>query len=157
MEAGILLKKLIDSDNKDSLLYKSYQDSLNSGFTTLEEAFDTCIEDLKKLSDAQYDFDWLTKEAPLLGIKRNDCRDLCDHLCFMLGAKIEDLCYKPVFTKSSNYDNCPIRADLVMYCKHPFAADTGITSYDRDNFTIISSKLEETPYYKVYIHEIEKI
>ena len=100
MDSAVLLKKLIDSNNEEMSLYRAYKDAIDNSYATPEEAFNQCIYDLKMMSQAQYDFGWLTREARLFEVTRRDYRELCDMICAMLGDKINDL--SPILTSVSS-------------------------------------------------------
>lgn len=159
MDSAVLLKKLIDSNNEEMSLYRAYKDAIDNSYATPEEAFNQCIYDLKMMSQAQYDFGWLTREARLFEVTRRDYRELCDMVCAMLGDKINDLCYQPIYVKPSNFeDYCPFGGtDIVMYCKHPFSVGDGVSNSDKEMYTIEDVKLEKSPYYEIFIHKLEKI
>lgn len=160
MESAVALKKLIDSNNEELSLFKAYKNAISSNFNSPSEAFTQCIKDLITISDAQYDFDWLTKEAKVLEINRRDFRNLCDDVCIMLGDKLQELCIKEVITKPSKFeDYCPFSSeDIVMYTTKPVDTTRSSTIFhDGNKYNLIDCKLESTPYYNLYVTKLELI
>lgn len=155
---SVLLKKLIQSNNEDLIIYRAYQDVMSVSDNPNQD-FIKCIEDISDLSNYQYNYDYLTKEAKILNIYRRDMQQLCDMVCAMLGDKINDICYQPIYVKPSNFeDYCPFGGtDIVMYCKHPFSVGDGVSNSDKEMYTIEDVKLEKSPYYEIFIHKLEKI
>lgn len=159
MDAAILLKRLIDSENTDTTIYKAYKNAIDNSYQSPNEEFTKCIEGLKILSQTQYDFKVLANESKLFDLSRRDYRELCDMICFMLGDKIKDLCIKPIFTKPTQFeDYCPfVKNDIVIYSIKPLTPGFRIVNDDKETYHIIDSKLETTPYYEIYCHSIERI
>lgn len=165
MESSVLLRKLISDGNDSISVYRAYQDTINNSYTTLAEAFNQCVLDIKITEEAQYDFNYLMREAERLTtifgekVTRKDYRDLLEEICQRLGDKITDVCCKPVFTKPSKSEYCPFNNEaLVVYCTKPMTIDSAIINDDdRESYKIVDVKIEDTPYYRVYCHSIEKL
>lgn len=157
MDKAILLNKLINAE-QSSKLYDCYINATSNNFENETETFNICIADLKFLSEKQYDFEWLKKEAADFGVSRRDFKNLCDSICVLLGDKINELCkYSKtgIVTKPTRYeDYCPFTSeDLVVYGKNNLLYIT----YDGYDYNIIETKLEETPYYTIYCSTIERM
>ena len=157
MTDAILLNKLItDFNNDDNFLFQCYKHSLSeSGFT---ESFNQCISDLKALSNLSYDFKQLTNYATSMNITRRDIRQLCEILSSILGETITQLCNQNreliITTPSRFEDFCPYpKAELVLYSTS--ISDIPI-KYDSYMYKIIESKPENTPYYYIYCHLLER-
>jgi hypothetical protein len=159
MESIELLKKYMNETNKDTILHKCYADSMRENYSTPEEAFKICVDDIKLMSTVLYDFQVIKTEAKSFNISRPDYRELGEHVCKLLGKKVTEVCYQTIFVEPSNFeDYCPFGGkEIVMYCVRPYDAGKIIISSDRDTYKIETVRPEITPYYEIYIHKIEKI
>ena len=156
MDTAILLTKLSQLNNLEFDLYNYYVDATIRSFENSTEEFNTCIKDLKELVGKQYDFSWLTENATEFGCNRREFKQLCDDVCTLLGNRIDEVCRHtrtPIITKPTKFeDYCPVSTEsLVAY---------GNFSHERilidgKPYNIIDTKLENTPYYSIYVKTIE--
>lgn len=157
MTDAILLNKLITEFNdSDNYLFQCYKDSLSE--SNVIESFNQCITDLKVLSNLSYDFAELTNYATKMNITRRDVRQLCEILSSILGETITQLCNQNrefiVTTPSQFEDFCPYpKAELVLYSTS--MSDIPI-KYNGYMYEIVESKPENTPYYYIYCHLLER-
>ena len=148
MSNPTLLRDLIEQEDTNNILYKCYNDSIIE-YENIEDKFHILIEDIKQLSELQYDFKLLTSTAKKFNVSRRDCRDLCDMICEILGDDITSLCRQNsiVVSPSKYEDYCPYSNEsLVLYGN----ADKNYIKYDGKIYGIVDTKLEETPYYTIY-------
>ncbi|MBQ8218340.1 MAG: hypothetical protein IJZ79_03450 [Bacilli bacterium] len=155
MNNAILLTKLNNYDDMSFELYKYYVDATSKSFADNAIEFSTCIEDIKKLTNYQYDFGWLSENASKFGVNRRDFKSLCDDVCVLLGNRIQELCSHTreyIITKPSKYeDYCPFSSEaLVAYGNPANINRSNIVKCDGQQYSIIDCKLEESPYYIVY-------
>lgn len=154
---SVLLKKLIQSNNEDLIIYRAYQDVMSVSDNPNQD-FIKCIEDISDLSNYQYNYDYLTKEAKILNIYRRDMQQLCDMVCAMLGDKLHDLCIKPIYVPSHNYEKYCVypNSDLIMYTIKSVDIDIiAKVDFDGNAYKTIECRLEKTPYYELYATLLE--
>ncbi len=160
MDKSLLIKRLVERADANKKLTEAYNLSISNADVEPSDLFNKCIRFIKEISDLSYDFEYLKAEAPKLDLTRKDFRSLCDTLCEYLGDTVKDLCEKkPVFTKPSRFEGCPISTDeIVMYTNKPFDVNlhTRVT-YDGDNYKTVKCYLEKTPYYEIYLTILELI
>lgn len=157
MNGAILLTKLSQYDNEKFDLFKIYVDATKRNFNEIEAEFDTCIKDIKFLSDVQLDFEWLTNSAVRLNTTRRDVRMLCDDVCMILGSRISDLCKNKCFiTSPSKFeDYCPYPKDsFVVYGKVDNEDTIKKLMLNGEHIKIVDTKLETTPYYNIYCSQL---
>lgn len=160
MDKSLLIKRLVERADANKKLTEAYNLSISNADVEPSDLFNKCIRFIKEISDLSYDFEYLKTEAPKLDLTRKDFRSLCDTLCEYLGDTIKDLCEKkPVFTKPSRFEGCPISTDeIVMYTNKPFDVNLHTTvKYDGDNYKTVKCYLEKTPYYEIYLTIVELI
>lgn len=155
MNSAILLTKLGAYEDTSFELYKYYVDATSKSFIDPVTEFNTCIEDIKKLTNYQYDFAWLSENASKFEVNRRDFKTLCDDVCVLLGNRVQELCKHTrsyIVTKPSKYeDYCPFSSEtLVAYGNPNTIKSSNYVSYDGNKYSIIDCKLEESPYYIVY-------
>jgi len=155
MNNAILLTKLNNYDDTSFELYQYYINATSKSFSDPAQEFSTCIENIKRLTSCQYDFGWLSENAKQFGVNRRDFKALCDDVCVLLGNRIQELCEHTreyIVTKPSKYeDYCPFPSEaLVAYGNPKNIALPNIVNCDGSKYTLIDSKLEESPYYIVY-------
>ena len=146
-----LLQKFINDEVASSELLEIYSCIKN------DNSFEHLLSCLKKTIDKTYDFKFLSNEAAVLQANRREIAKLLDVFAEMLGNNIEQLCNAEyVFTAPSKFeDYCPFPSnDLVLYTNRP--VDTQIVIHDGDRYNILSKKLEDTPYYKIWCYELER-
>lgn len=156
MDKAVLLTKLSNYDDKSFELYEHYLNATSKSFVDEKEEFDTCIASIKLLTEKQYDFGWLSENAAEFDCNRRDFKALCDDVCILLGNRINELCRhnngRPIITKPTKFED---------YC--PFSNET-LVAYGNCNSTIridgkvcklVDTKLENTPYYSVYVHSLD--
>ena len=146
-----LLQKFINDEAAPSELLDIYLCIKNNN------SFEQVLSCLKKAIEKTYDFEFLSNEAILLQTNRREIVALLNVFAEMLGNKIEALCdVEYIFTSPSKFeDYCPFPSnDLVLYTNRP--VDTQIVIYDGDRYNILSKKLEDTPYYKIWCYELER-
>jgi len=156
MDKAVLLTKLIQSQDNPSDLYEYYLDATSRVFESETDAFNKCVKDLKVLSDMQYDFEWLKYEAFSFGVSRRDYKDLMDSVCVLLGERINELCKltrNGIVTSPTQFeDYCPFNhEDLVLYAIY----NINSVEYDGNMYSVVDTKLEETPYYTIYCNKLE--
>ena len=161
MNNAILLTKLSKMDDLSFELYTYYIDATSKSFLDEITEFNTCINDLKKLTECQYDFAWLSKNASKFEVNRRDFKSLCDDVCMLLGNRIEELCKHnktPIVTKPTKYeDYCPFASEeLVAYGRIPYSHGNNNIIFDGNSYNIIDTKLEISPYYTIYCNLIER-
>lgn len=155
MDNAVLLTKLSNYDDVSFDLFNYYVNATSKTFADNIEEFNTCIENIKKLTELQYDFSWLSENANEFGCNRRDFKTLCDDVCSLLGNRINELCKHtktPIVTKPSNFeDYCPYSKEMLV------AYGSSITSVRVDGklCKIIETKLESTPYYNIYISQLD--
>ena len=155
MDNAILLTKLNNCNDMSFELYRYYIDATSKSFSDSITEFNTCINDIKKLTDYQYDFSWLCDNASIFGVNRRDFKSLCDAVCVLLGNRIQELCEHTksyIVTKPTKYeDYCPFALeDLVAYGNPANINQSNIVTYDGKKYIIVDSKLEESPYYIIH-------
>lgn len=150
LDPAILMQKLYNIENEDSVILKAYKDTIQS------TELDILIDDIKKMTDVQYDFKFLTREKEYFSINRHDTRELCDMVCKLLGNRIEEICIKPIISKPSRYeDYCPFSSeDLIVYSVKPL--DNTLIMYEGRSYNILDTKHETTPYYSLYCSSINR-
>ena len=156
MDKAILLTKLATFNDDNFEPYRYYLDATSNVFEDEKEEFDTCIVDLKKLVDCQYDFAWLSENATTMGCNRREFKALCDDVCVLLGNRIDELCKhtrNPIFTKPSKFeDYCPFANEV--YVVYGNGNETTI-KHDGKVYKVIETKLESTTYYNIYISQLD--
>lgn len=160
MEKSLLIKKLAECKDVNKKLTEAYELSMSTD-STLEpsELFTRCTVLIKDISEFAYDFDYIKEEAVKFGLHRNEFFMLCDAVCEYLGNTIENaLLAGPIFTTPSHLEGCPVKSnDLVMYTAKPFEPSSHpIVEFDKERYKTLSSYLENTGYYNVYITTLEK-
>lgn len=153
MENAILLTKLYNYDDKSFELYKYYDEAINRQHSDVED-FNICMKNLKILIDKQYDFEWITLNAKTFGTTRRDFRSLCDNVCFIIGNTIEEICKytkSPIVTTPSKLDeNCPFpNNELVAYGNSTLERYQFII-HEGKSYKVTDTKIEQTPYYRIY-------
>ena len=118
MDKAILLTKLNNYENTDFELYKYYLDATSKLYTSEKVEFETCMNDIKILTNKQYDFDWLTENSKIFECNRREFKALCDDVCVILGNRINELCKhtrEPIITKPSKFeDYCPFETESLV-------------------------------------------
>lgn len=149
---SILLQKFITDDIDES-------SELRRVYIVIQKdtGFDLLVQYLKYCIDKSYDFEYLSKESAKLKVNRRDIRGLLDIFAEMLGNKIEELANKEYLfvapTKLEDY--CPFSSEaLVLYTNRPLDR---IPMFDGYKWNIVSTKLEETPYYHINCSQIERV
>lgn len=155
----ILLTKLSKYDDKSFELFHFYLNATSSISEDSTEDFNVCIDNLKYLTNKQYDFKWLSENAAAFGVNRRDFKSLCDDVCVLLGYKIEEICKyskEHIITRPTRFeDYCPFNdGDLVEY-GYKIDIDDNI-KYNGDRYRVIDKKLESTPYYNIYCSLLER-
>ena len=118
--------------------------------------FEELIRKIEEVSDLTLDFEFLSKEAKLLVTQRTEIQRLLNDFADMIGGNVEDLCSKDlIFTAPTKLDGCPFSSEaLVLYTNRPLNEGVKV-KYDGDFYTIVSKKLEDTGYYKIWCYSIE--
>lgn len=158
MTSPVLLTKLSKFNNTDFELFNMYCNATSKSFETVADEFNTCIDNIKYLTEKQYDFSWITENAKVFEVNRRDFKNLCDDVCMLLGNRLEELCKysrTPVIVKPSKYDDyCPMNSeDLVVYGNY---REGERFSYDGKRYAIVDTKLESCPYYNIYCNSFEE-
>lgn len=156
MDKAILLTRLTKYEDTNNPLYQCYIDATQKTFDTEEKKFTQLINDIKYLTEIQYDFSLLSKGADIFDITRRDYRELCDMVCMIIGDSISDLCNHTrngIITVPSRFeDYCPFYSnDIVVYGN----SDNKVFMYEGKKYYLIETKLEETPYYTIKCSSIE--
>lgn len=156
MDKAILLTKLATFNDNNFEPYRYYLDATSTVFEDEKDEFDTCIEDLKKLVDYQYDFAWLSENASIMECNRREFKALCDDVCVLLGNRIDELCKhtrNPIFTTPSKFeDYCPFTNEAyVVYGNN----NENTIKHDGKVYRVIETKLESTPYYNIYVSQLD--
>ena len=148
---SILLQKFITDDVDPS-------SELRSIYRVIQKnvPFETLVHWLKHSIDQSYDFVYLSEEGSKLNVSRRDVRSLLDIFAEMLGNKIEELADREYLfvapTKLEDY--CPFPSEpLVLYTNRSLDK---VPMFDGYEWNIVSTKLEETPYYHMYCSQIER-
>lgn len=158
MTNPILLTKLSKYDNKSFELFQFYLNATSSSMENAVEEFNICINNIKYLTEKQYDFAWLSENAKKFEVNRRDFKNLCDDVCILLGNRIEELCKhsrETIVSKPTRYeDYCPFsQSDLVEYGSKHSIGDT--FTFDGTRYVVFDTKLESTPYYNIYCSALE--
>lgn len=156
MDKAVLLTKLSSYNDKNFELFAYYLNATTASFADEKEEFDTLISNIKTLTEKQYDFSWLAENAAEFDCNRRDFKSLCDDVCVLLGNRIDELCRhthgRPIITKPTKFeDYCPFPNEtLVAYgnCNGTIRVDGRICK-------IVDTKLENTPYYSVYVNSLD--
>ena len=61
MTSPVLLTKLSKFNNTDFELFSMYSNATSKSFETAADEFNTCIDNIKYLTEKQYDFSWITE------------------------------------------------------------------------------------------------
>ena len=156
MDKAVLLTKLSNYDDTSFELFQYYLNATSKSFVDEKEEFDTCISSITRLTEKQYDFRWLSENASKFECNRRDFKALCDDVCVLLGNRINEICRRdndrPIITIPSKFeDYCPfVNESLVAYgnCTDAIRIDGKLCK-------IIDTKLENTPYYSIYVHSLD--
>ena len=156
MDNVLLLNKLANFDNKEFELYTFYADATTVTYEDSCQELSTLFNDLRLLTDYQYDFEWLTATSKAMGCNRREIKALSDDVCILLGKRIEDVCKytkELIVVKPSNIeDYCPFSSEsLVAYGSY----NTGSVKYDGNTYKIVDTKLESSPYYNIYVNRLD--
>lgn len=158
MDKAVLLTKLHNYNDKSFELFNYYLDGTSKSFADNITEFETCINDIKKLTDYQYDFAWLSENAETFGVNRREFKALCDDVCAILGNRVQELCAhtrEPIITKPTKYeDYCPFSSENLVVYGNPSIFGSRFM-FDGNRYRIVDSKLENSPYYSIYCSSIE--
>lgn len=160
MTDALLLNKLINDFDKNTFLYQCYEDSKDE--SDIIQAFNKCVDDLKKLSDLSYNFEELTAYSKKYDIARRDVRQLCEVLSAILGDSITQLCSNSrelIITAPSKFEDfCPFpKYELVVYTLGNSDIRVGSqVRYDGYMYEVVDSRPENTPYYYINCNLLEK-
>lgn len=158
MEAVVLVNNLIKQGDENNFFYQCYK---NSEVTDdCISTFNKCAKTIKTLEDLSYSFEMLTKYSQEMNLSRHDIRQLCDGICFILGEKMKEICSfdnTNIITSPTRYEDFGAfpNADLVLYSTQNQSEDRYI-SFDGVLYAIVDVRIEQTPYYTLYCHLLEK-
>lgn len=155
MDKAVLLTKLSSYNDKSFELYDYYLNATSKSFADEKDEFDTCIASIKKLTDRQYDFAWLSENAAEFECNRREFKALCDDVCVLLGNRIDELCKhtrNPIVTKPTKFeDYCPFSTEALV----AYGSNVETVRVDGKVCKIVETKLESTPYYNIYVSQID--
>ena len=76
MTSPVLLTKLSKFNNTDFELFNMYCNATSKSFETVADEFNTCIDNIKYLTEKQYDFSWITENAKTFEVNRGDFKNV---------------------------------------------------------------------------------
>lgn len=155
MDKAVLLTKLSGYNDRSFELYEHYLNATSKSFVDEKEEFDTCISSIKKLTEKQYDFGWLSENAAEFECNRRDFKALCDDVCVLLGNRIDELCKhtrNPIVTKPTKFeDYCPFTSETLV----AYGSNVTEVRVDGKVCRVVDTKLESTPYYNIYVSQLD--